>query len=75
MKLWHFSSLAVLALAGCSSPPPVQNFPPLDYSYLPPLVLKVSNLTVVNNYVPSAVDGGAAGAGPSAPDLRRCWRC
>jgi hypothetical protein len=54
MKLWHFSSLAVLvALAGCSSPPPPQDFPPLSYSYLPPLVLKVANLNVVDDYVPS----------------------
>ncbi|HEY1857902.1 hypothetical protein [Acidocella sp.] len=53
MKLWHFSSLAVLALAGCSSPPPEQNFTPLEYSYLPPLVLKVANLNIVNDYVPS----------------------
>ena len=53
MKRWHFSSLAVLALAGCSSPPPPQNFPPLEYSYLPPLVLKVANLSIVNDYVPS----------------------
>ncbi|HTJ89561.1 MAG TPA: hypothetical protein VL356_05225 [Acidocella sp.] len=54
MKLWHFSSLAVLvALAGCSSPPPPQDFPPLSYSYLPPLVLKVATLSVVDDYVPS----------------------
>ncbi len=54
MKLWHFSSFAVLAaLAGCSSPPPPQYLPPLNYSYLPPLVLKVADLNVVDNYVPS----------------------
>ncbi len=34
----------LVALAGCgSSPPPPQTFPPLDYSYLPPIVLKVSH--------------------------------
>ena len=54
MKLWHFSSLAVLvALAGCGSPPPPQYFPPLNYSYLPPLVLKVANLNIRDDYVPS----------------------
>jgi hypothetical protein len=49
--------LAVTALAGCSSPPPLQTFPPLDYSYLPPITLKVSSINVVNNYQP---DAGAA---------------
>jgi uncharacterized lipoprotein YmbA len=54
MRLWHFSSIAVLvALAGCSSPPPPQDFAPLSYSYLPPLVLKVANLSIVDDYVPS----------------------
>ncbi|HVE21248.1 MAG TPA: hypothetical protein VNC39_04675 [Acidocella sp.] len=54
MKLWHFSSFAVLAgLAGCSSPPPPQYFPPLTYSYLPPLVLKVATLNIVDDYVPT----------------------
>jgi hypothetical protein len=67
MKLWPFSSLAVLALAGCSTPPPVQNFPPLDYSYLPPLVLKVSNLTVVNNYVPTPATVALLAQDPAPP--------
>jgi hypothetical protein len=31
----------------------VQDFPPLTYSYLPPLVLKVASLSVVDDYVPS----------------------
>jgi hypothetical protein len=51
--------LAVLALAACGgsppAPPPV--FAPLDYSYLPPIMLKVASVTVVNQYVP---DPGAA---------------
>jgi hypothetical protein len=49
--------LAMTALAGCGSPPPLQTFPPLDYSYLPPITLKVSSINVVNNYQP---DPGAA---------------
>jgi hypothetical protein len=69
MKLWQFSSLAVLALAGCSSPPPVQNFPPLDYSYLPPLVLKVANLSVVNAYVPSVDTVALLAQDPAPPAL------
>jgi hypothetical protein len=59
---------ALLALAGCGgSPPPVQSFPPLDYTYLPPIMLKVSSITVVNQYVP---DPGAAtllGEDPEPP--------
>jgi hypothetical protein len=61
--------LALLALVACGgsppAPPPV--FAPLDYSYLPPIMLKVSNVTVVNQYVP---DPGAAtliGEDPEPP--------
>ncbi len=57
MRFRYFIPVAVLALAGCSSAPPSQNFAALNYSYLPPIVLKVSTLNVVNNYVP---DPGAA---------------
>jgi hypothetical protein len=60
--------LAVFALAACGGPPPPpQVFPPLDYSYLTPIVLKVSNINVVNQYVP---DPGAAtliGQDPEPP--------
>ena len=44
--------ISVLALAACSSPPPPQNFAPLDYSYLRPFTFKVANISVVNSYVP-----------------------
>lgn len=67
MRFRYFIPVAVLALAGCSSAPPPQNFAALDYSYLPPIVLKVSTLNVVNNYVP---DPGAAtliGQDPAPP--------
>ncbi len=48
----RLAAAALLAtLAGCSSSPP-PSFPPLDYSYLRPYVLKVANLSVVNNYTP-----------------------
>ena len=46
------------ACAGCSSPPPPQTFPPLNYSYLPPITLKVAAVNVVDQSVP---DPGAAG--------------
>ncbi len=67
MKLWYFSPLAALALAACSSPPPLQTFAPLDYSYLPPLVLKVVNLNVVNNYVPTPSQATLIGEDPASP--------
>ena len=67
MKLWHFSTLAVVALAGCSSPPLAQNFPPLDYSYLPPLVLKVANVNIVNNYVPGPDTAALLAQDPEPP--------
>ncbi|MDE8345991.1 MAG: hypothetical protein POH28_07455 [Acidocella sp.] len=66
MRFRYLIPLMVLALAGCSSAPP-PNFQALDYSYLPPIVLKVSTLNVVNNYVP---DPGAAtliGQDPAPP--------
>ncbi len=67
MKHWPYSILAVFALAACSSPPPLQTFAPLDYSYLPPLVLKVASLNVVNNYVPSPSQAVLLGEDPVSP--------
>jgi hypothetical protein len=60
--------LAVFALAACGGPPPPpQVFPPLDYSYLPPIVLKVSNINVVNQYVPDPSAATLIGQDPEAP--------
>ncbi len=56
-RLLAFILTLGLAACGDSPPPPPQVFPPLDYSYLPPIVLNVSNITVQNAYVP---DPGAA---------------
>ncbi len=69
MKIWRLSPLAVLVVAGCSSapPPPLRNFPPLDYSYLPPLVLKVATLNVVNAYIPSPDAAALIGEDPAPP--------
>jgi hypothetical protein len=58
---------ALASLAACSSTPPPQTFPPLDYSYLPPITLRVANVNVTNAYVP---DPGAAtllGQDPEPP--------
>jgi hypothetical protein len=56
-KLPPLALLALAPLAGCGSPTPPPTYAPLNYSYLPPITLKVANLSVVNNYVP---DPGAA---------------
>lgn len=66
MKSWPFLLLAPAALTGCSSPPP-QTFPPLDYAYLPPIVLKVANLNIVNTYVPGPGAATLIGQDPAPP--------
>jgi len=47
--------LLVLLLGGCGSEQPATqaNYPPLDFSYLPPLALNVATLEVQSQYVPS----------------------
>ncbi|MDE1906585.1 MAG: hypothetical protein KGH75_09075 [Rhodospirillales bacterium] len=60
-------ALPLLALASCGSTPPAQTFAPLDYSYLPPILLKVSQVDVVNNYVPTPSQVQTAGLDPSPP--------
>jgi hypothetical protein len=58
----------VLSLAACSSsPPPVQNFAPLDYSYLRPITFKVANLTVVNEYTPGSDEAQLNANNPAPP--------
>ncbi|MBU6420288.1 MAG: hypothetical protein KGQ79_11275 [Proteobacteria bacterium] len=65
MKKLAFA-LPLLALASCGGPPP-QTFKPLDYSYLPPILLKVSNVNVVNSYVPTPSQTQVAGMDPAPP--------
>jgi hypothetical protein len=68
MKPWIFAPPFIAALAaGCSSPPPPQSFAPLNYSYLPPIVFKVANLTVANNYVPTPNEATLIGEDPEPP--------
>jgi hypothetical protein len=66
MKIFLFV-LPLCALAGCSTPP-AQTFQPLDYSYLPPIVLKVSSVNVMNNYVPTPSQATLAGENPAPPE-------
>jgi hypothetical protein len=68
MKRLILAAPAALALAGCSSSPP-QTFPPLDFSYLPPIVLRVSNINVVDNYVPSPGAANLIGQDPENPEI------
>jgi len=59
--------VAAAGLAGCGGSPPPPSFPPLDYSYLPPITLRVATINVVNGYTP---DPGAAtllGQDPETP--------
>jgi hypothetical protein len=58
----------VLGVAACGGPPPPPVvYKPLDYSYLPPITLRVTTVNVSNDYVP---DPGAAtllGQDPEPP--------
>jgi hypothetical protein len=56
-----------LAACGGSPPPPPVVYKPLNYSYLPPITLRVATVNVTNDYVP---DPGAAtliGQDPEPP--------
>ena len=60
------AALPLCALAACSSSP-APSFAPLDYSYLRPIVLKVANLNVVDNYVPGPDEATLEGKDPAPP--------
>lgn len=70
MNLFRIAAVATaIALAACSGspPPPPVNYQPLNYSYLPPITLKVATVNIQNDYVP---DPGAAtliGEDPEPP--------
>ena len=59
--------VCVLALTACASPPSPETFAPLDYSYLHPIILKVANLNVVDNYVPGAAETQLNANNPAPP--------
>ncbi|MCU4159300.1 hypothetical protein AiwAL_04165 [Acidiphilium sp. AL] len=68
-RLLASALLAVpLGLAACSSGPPVPtSFPPLDYSYLPPITLKVASVQVRDEYLPGPNAAQMITLAPEAP--------
>lgn len=60
-------TLPFLALAACASTPPAATFAPLDYSYLPPILLKVSQINVTDTYVPTPSQAQTAEIDPAPP--------
>jgi hypothetical protein len=58
-----------LAACGSSAPPPQQDFPPLNYSYLPPITLKVAQIDVRDEYLPGPESAQLISADPEAPAL------
>lgn len=60
-------ALPLLALSACGSTPPAQTFAPLDYSYLPPILLKVSQINLTDSYVPTPSQAQTAAMDPAPP--------
>ncbi len=58
-----------LGLAGCGGGPPPAPivFKPIDFSYLPPITLRVANVNVQNVYVPGLDEATLIGEDPEAP--------
>jgi hypothetical protein len=66
-RAWVVWALPLAACGGPAPAPQPQVFAPLNYDYLPPIVLKVSTLNVVNNYVPSADEAALIAQDPAPP--------
>lgn len=62
-------ALPLLALAACGTTPPTPTFTPLNYSYLPPILLKVSQINVTNSYVPTPSQVATASLDPAPPAI------
>lgn len=62
-------ALPFLALAACGTTPPAPTFTPLNYSYLPPILLKVSQINVINSYVPTPSQVQTAAMDPVPPEV------
>jgi hypothetical protein len=59
--------VSVLTLAACGTSPPPVVYKPLDYSYLPPIMLKVATVSVQNTYMPDAGAATLLGQDPETP--------
>ncbi len=62
-----FASLLTIAACGSAPPPAPVVYKPLDYSYLPPLTLRVASVNVQNTYVPGPDEATLIGQDPEAP--------
>jgi hypothetical protein len=60
--------LGLAACGGGSAPPPL-SFPPLSYSYLPPITLKVARIDVRDEYLPGPEAAQLISNDPEAPAL------
>ncbi|MDE8342897.1 MAG: hypothetical protein POG24_03665 [Acidocella sp.] len=60
------SAALVLSACGGDSTPPM-TYAPLNYSYLPPIMLKVVNVNIQNNYVPDAAALALLAQDPETP--------
>lgn len=60
-------ALPLLALASCGTTPPAPIFTPLNYSYLPPILLKVDQINVTDRYVPTPSQAETAALDPVSP--------
>jgi hypothetical protein len=66
-RVWLGLGMA-LGLAGCGGPPPPPVvYKPLDFSYLPPITLKVATVNVTNAYVPGPDEANLIAQAPEAP--------
>ncbi|MDR3520365.1 MAG: hypothetical protein P4L54_01990 [Acidocella sp.] len=67
-RLRFLAPIAVLALSACGgdSTPPA-TYTPLNYSYLPPIMLKVVTVNIQNNYVPDAGAQALLAQDPETP--------
>ncbi len=62
-----FASMLSIAACGGGPPPAPIVYKPIDFSYLPPLTLRVASVNVENTYVPGPDEATLIGEDPEAP--------